>query len=188
MPEREGPYHHGNLREALIGAALELLAERGKKALSLREVARRAGVSHAAPYRHFADRAELLSAIAEHGFAELERELSLAGSSLAAVASAYVGFALAQPARFRLMFEPEQAGSVASRSALAPLRRALGCHPPSRSAELVAWATMHGIAVLGSERWLEAEPGALALAEHAASLLAGEPARSRRGRDDFGEA
>jgi AcrR family transcriptional regulator len=173
--EREQRYHHGNLREALIEAALALLAERGQLALSLREVARRAGVSHAAPYRHFTDRAELLAALADHGFAELERELSGAGSSLGAVAGAYVRFALAQPARFRLMFEPEHASSAVARRAFAPFARSLG----DQRAGLVAWAAVHGVAALGSERWLESEPQAAALAEQAAGLLTSAFERSR---------
>jgi AcrR family transcriptional regulator len=171
MREQPRRYHHGNLREALIEAALELLAERGKRALSLREVARRAGVSNAAPYRHFTDRAELLCALAEHGFAELERELSSAGGALDALARDYVRFAHAQPARFRLMFEREHASAAMARLAREPFVRALEQHAAPRSAGLVAWAAVHGIATLGSERWLESEPGAAALADHAASLL-----------------
>src|SRR5437899_12248125 len=65
---KKRPYHHGNLRQALIDAALELIEERGVSALTLREVARRVGVTHAAPQRHFADRAALVAAVAEQGF------------------------------------------------------------------------------------------------------------------------
>ena len=67
-PETEAAYHHGDLRDALIQAGLELLAEGGAEALDLRKVARRAGVSHAAPYRHFADKQALMAAINEEGF------------------------------------------------------------------------------------------------------------------------
>src|SRR2546429_977719 len=65
---KKRPYHHGNLRQALIDAALELIEERGVPALTLREVARQVGVTHAAPQRHFADRAALVAAVAEQGF------------------------------------------------------------------------------------------------------------------------
>src|SRR5256885_5050114 len=65
---KKRPYPHGNLRQALIDGALELIEERGVSALTLREVARRVGVTHAAPQRHFADRAALVAAVAEQGF------------------------------------------------------------------------------------------------------------------------
>ncbi len=171
MRDRAGRYHHGNLREALIEAGLSLLGEGGRESLSLREVARRAGVSHAAPYRHFEDRAALLTALAEHGYSELEVELARAGSSLAAIGRAYVRFALEHPARFRLMFERDHANLELAGRALAPLRAALAITRPSRDSELVAWAVMHGIATLGSEHWLQAEPAADVLAERAANLL-----------------
>src|SRR5579885_21125 len=68
-------YHHGNLREALIEASLDLIAESGPKALTLREAARRAGVSHNAPYRHFQDKDDLLAAVAAQGFRELNQAM-----------------------------------------------------------------------------------------------------------------
>jgi AcrR family transcriptional regulator len=69
--KRRAAYHHGNLREALLDAAVSLIAEVGLKAFTLREVARRAGVSHNAPYRHFQDKEELLAAVRTQGFREL---------------------------------------------------------------------------------------------------------------------
>lgn len=105
------PYHHGALRDALVQATESLLDEQGAEAFSLREVARRAGVSPAAPAHHFGDAAGLLTAVAEGGFAELTRALAAAdGSSADAIAAlraqgvAYVRFAMAHPGRFRLMF------------------------------------------------------------------------------------
>jgi len=68
LEKKRGRYHHGDLRRALLDAALELLAREGASALTLREVARRAGVTHAAPYRHFTDKQALLAAVAEEGF------------------------------------------------------------------------------------------------------------------------
>src|SRR5882757_11417219 len=110
MPQSNAPYHHGNLRPALVRAAVELLEESGETALSLRAVARRAGVSPAAPYRHYADREALVSAVAALGYRELAERLAAAHPSpstpeqLTSVAVAYVQFALERPALFRLMF------------------------------------------------------------------------------------
>lgn len=117
-----GTYHHGDLRRALVQSALELLqAEGAAAALTLRAVARRVGVSHAAPYRHFADRTALIVAVAEEGFVALQRALegALAGAEADPVrqlldpAVAYLRFAASHPAHFRVMFGPEVAGSVA---------------------------------------------------------------------------
>jgi AcrR family transcriptional regulator len=106
------PYHHGALREALIRATESLLDEHGAEAFTLREVARRAGVSPAAPAHHFGDAAGLLTAVAEGGFAGLAQALQAADASggadaraaLRAQGVAYVRFAMAHPGRFRLMF------------------------------------------------------------------------------------
>src|SRR5262245_23167774 len=95
-------YHHGNLKEALLTAGGELLEKQGIAALSLRETARLAGVSHAAPYRHFPDKDTLLAALAAEGF-ELLRQ-SLAARAAREWGEGYVMFALAHPHRFRLMF------------------------------------------------------------------------------------
>jgi len=110
------PYHHGDLRRALLDASIELLERDGPQALTLREVARRAGVSHAAPYRHFADKDELLAGIAEEGFVTLRRRMMEAadgaGSSIEALEQsgiAYVRLALEHPGHCSVMF-----GRVAS--------------------------------------------------------------------------
>jgi AcrR family transcriptional regulator len=107
------PYHHGDLRHALIQASLALIAEEGFAALTLREVARRAGVTHAAPYRHFADKEALLAAVAEEGFRTMAAQMRERMASerspterLAACGVAYVLFALQHPAHFRVMFGP----------------------------------------------------------------------------------
>jgi AcrR family transcriptional regulator len=108
----ERPYHHGNLRSALLEAAERTLRERGVEQLSLRELARDVGVSHGAPRRHFPDRAALLDALAESGFARLGAELRAALESagaefedrLRAVAAAYVRFATEDAALLELMF------------------------------------------------------------------------------------
>lgn len=112
MSDMALPYHHGALREALVEATESLLAERGAEGFSLREVARRAGVSPAAPAYHFGDAAGLLTAVASSGFEALTRALeagdaSGGGDAMAALRGqgvAYVQFALRHPGRFRLMF------------------------------------------------------------------------------------
>lgn len=118
----ENNYHHGDLKNALIAAGLALLASEGVDRLTLRAVARRAGVSHTAPYRHFANKEALLAAIAEDGFAQLAATLDAAlgvGDQATVIAAtrsatgrvvagglAYVQFAQQNPAIFRLMFSP----------------------------------------------------------------------------------
>lgn len=106
------PYHHGNLREALLNAALRLISEVGPTAFTLREVARRAGVSHNAPYRHFKDRDELMAAVSTQGYEELTRALLDAGEQepgtlarLKGAGLAYVKFALRRPEHFTVMFD-----------------------------------------------------------------------------------
>src|SRR5690349_9700618 len=95
-------YHHGNLRPALLRAAGKMLEKQGPAGVSLREASRRAGVSHAAPYRHFADREALLAELAAEGFEMLAE--ALRGHAGRDMGEAYVRFALEHPQRFRLMF------------------------------------------------------------------------------------
>ncbi len=103
-------YHHGDLRRALIQAALQLIAERGVEALTLREVAQQVGVSRMAPYRHFADKAALLAAVAEEGFRALKAQLLQAAGHLEpverlqAIGVAYVDYAVTHAAHYRVMF------------------------------------------------------------------------------------
>jgi AcrR family transcriptional regulator len=122
------PFHHGNLRAVLLDQALVVLRERGLEALSLRELAREAGVSHAAPRKHFADRDALLEAIAERGFVQLAQHLGEAAAkqpedftaALHAVASAYIEFAAAGPGLLDLMFAAKvDSTSEAVRTAVA---------------------------------------------------------------------
>jgi len=106
------PYHHGNLRSALLAAAEQTVRERGVQELSLRELARDVGVSHGAPRRHFPDRQALLDALAETGFTRLGRDLRAAiegagddfEARLHATAAAYIRFATADAALLELMF------------------------------------------------------------------------------------
>src|SRR3970040_1414973 len=95
-------YHHGDLRTALLRSSSKILEKEGVSKLSVREAARRAGVSHNAPYRHFPDRESLLAGIATEGFSMLGAALQ--GSSGKAMGEDYVRFALEHPQRVRLMF------------------------------------------------------------------------------------
>ena len=150
VPEAERPYHHGDLRSALVEQALLLVKERGPQGFTLREVARRAGVSHAAPYRHFADRSALLTAVAAAGSVELGVAVqaalddAVAGSGrggekspgarkpaevlrarFLAAGFAYVRFAIERPAYFQVMFLAQEIDQ-ADPSMLAAKGRTLG--------------------------------------------------------------
>ena len=112
--KKKGQYHHGDLRDALIRAAIDLVAESGVEGFTLREAAKRAGVSAAAPYRHFADRASLLVAVAEEGFAillplmraKLERHSQDSLATLAELGVTFVEFGALHPSHFQLMYGP----------------------------------------------------------------------------------
>lgn len=132
VPDR--PFHHGNLRAVLLDQAEQVLRERGIDALSLRELARAAGVSHGAPRSHFIDRSALLDALAERGFTRLADEVRQAASQapenyaavLHAAGAAYLAFALREPALHDLMFAakagaPSQAVSTAAERLFATL-------------------------------------------------------------------
>ena len=168
MP-RKRPYHHGNLREALLEAAIRLVAEVGPTGFTLREVARRAGVSHNAPYRHFRDKDELLAAVAAQGFRELKQAMLDASKSqptalerLKRSGLGYVSFALRRPERFTVMFDAPISQTNYPESAEAA-EQAFGTlvgfvdacqregHFPGDDVmrrALAAWSLVHGIAKL----------------------------------------
>jgi AcrR family transcriptional regulator len=112
MSNRKKTYHHGDLKNALIKAGMEILAKDGVSGLSLRKVAGKAGVSHAAPYAHFADKQSLIAAISTEGFRQLYERVSVVAdeyktkpsTQLVEVAWAYVQFALDERDRFKVMF------------------------------------------------------------------------------------
>lgn len=165
----ERPYHHGDLRSALLGHAVQILGTEGLEALTLRAVARAAGVSQTAPYRHFADRRALMGAVAAEGFRELERAMGEAMAQgggrqgFKGVALAYVRFARANPALYRVMFGPEVANTAdlpelaaTSRAALGFVRTGIehlqkaGLVKPGDAGllALAAWSALHGLVSL----------------------------------------
>jgi AcrR family transcriptional regulator len=170
---RSGPrgYHHGNLREALITAALELIAQKGPAGFTFAEAARWAGVSPAAPYRHFRDRDALMADVAKRGFERFAANLAAAWddgrpaplAALERMGRAYLAFARAEPAYFSAMFEAgvplaEHRGlQEAGDRAFAVLRQACeavvatlpaGKRPPALMMALHIWSLSHGIASL----------------------------------------
>jgi AcrR family transcriptional regulator len=156
---RTRPYHHGNLRRELLDAALEEIRAAGPVALSLRALARRAGVSHAAPAHHFGDKAGLLTAIATEGYELLAAALTEARATggFLEVGLAYVAFAIEHPGHFEVMFRPDlyRAGDPGFRAARAETTRLLygpaGEAFPEGDAQRVGiagWAFVHGFASL----------------------------------------
>jgi AcrR family transcriptional regulator len=164
-------YHHGNLKEALVRAALELIAKKGPAGFTFAEAARWAGVSPAAPYRHFRDRDELLSSVARRGFEQFEAALARAWNdgrpdALTAfdrVGKAYLEFARTEPAFYSAMFEagipPDTSPELAQAGerAFAVLKKATeqlvatmpgSRRPPVLMMALHIWALAHGIAAL----------------------------------------
>lgn len=166
-------YHHGALREALMAACLHLIETEGIGAVSLRAVARAAGVSSGAPYHHFADRAALLAALSTHGFEILATQLVAARDAadspihaLTALTRAYVTFAHDQPAYFQLMFRPELSQpdkhpdtAVAGDAALAVLagviadcvRAGVVANDDADAVAMGWWSLSHGLAALGND-------------------------------------
>jgi AcrR family transcriptional regulator len=110
--KQEKPYHHPDLRSKLLSTATQIIAEKGAEGITLRELARRSGVSRTALYRHFSDKSELLAAVAEEGFRRLTDRCRKAGeksgadpaAALENVFMAYVEFAVENPTHYRLMF------------------------------------------------------------------------------------
>jgi AcrR family transcriptional regulator len=161
---RRRSYHHGDLRAELVRVAGDLLDQAGKGTLTLREAARRAGVSHSAPYRHFADREALLADVVAQGFTQLAAELrEVASAGGAEVARAYLRFALAHPRRYRLMFaaedSPKRRTDLADRSdailrVLADSIPDVGGAEHARRAGIASWGLLHGLAGLLLEGYL----------------------------------
>jgi AcrR family transcriptional regulator len=186
----ERGYHHGNLKEALIRAALELIAQKGPAGFTFAEAARWAGVSAAAPYRHFRDRDELLADVARRGYEQFAAALARAWdggrpdvpTAFERLGKAYLAFARAEPAYYSAMFEagialdtsPEL--RAAGERAFAVLRTAAEGmiatmpapqRPPALMMALHVWSLAHGIAALFGR----GDPGRRSLPMSAEDLL-----------------
>lgn len=159
------PYHHGDLRNALLDAARAILEEESLGALSLRAVARRAGVSHAAPYRHFPNHEALLVELASEGFAELRAEIAEAVTAhaekadrISNVGAAYMRFVARRPALARLMFGPQLPNREAFPS-LAESADGIGDEVGKALGDstlgLAVWAAVHGLAMLVLENVID---------------------------------
>ncbi|ORW67464.1 TetR/AcrR family transcriptional regulator [Mycolicibacter senuensis] len=153
-------YHHGDLRTAILSEAARMVAEQGADRVSLRELARAAGVSHAAPAHHFTDRRGLFTALAAEGFQLLGDALTAARPRFVDAALAYVRFALAHPGHYQVMFDKslldtaDPALTAAETAAAAELSRGVAglADPHARDdpagAELAAWSLVHGFSTL----------------------------------------
>jgi len=175
--QRHGPrhpnrYHHGDLPRALLDAALHIVETEGTAALTLRAAARLAGVSQAAPYRHFANKEAILAAVAEEGFGSLMAAMARAAAAfpesplerLRAVGVGYVTFATDHPSHFRVMFGREMADRSASASlrqvatdtfnmvadVISDCQRAglVRSEDPAEDLALTAWSSVHGVSAL----------------------------------------
>lgn len=178
--DKTRPYHHGNLAQAVLDAAVEAVTESGPEKLSMRDLARRAGVSHAAPAHHFGDKAGLLTAVATQGFDlladALVAEQQRTGDFLE-VGVAYVRFAVEHRAHFEVMFRPElynpvDAGVEAARQrATEALYGGVESVPDEQRGDrdvqkdgVAAWSLVHGFATLwlnnAFPQWLGDDPEA----------------------------
>jgi AcrR family transcriptional regulator len=157
--EKRSPYHHGALRPALIAAARDLLSQEGPGAVSLREAARRVGVSATATYRHFQDKEHLLAAVSAEGFVEFAAKLKIGGGqSFNGMGVAYLEFAIANPGLFRLMFGPllktrEKYDELAKASdaafeVLMEGARGIAGAAEAETIGYMAWSCSHGLARL----------------------------------------
>ena len=124
MPTAKPSYHHGDLRSALLDAAVDIITELGPQQLTIREVARRVGVSHTAPYRHFADKDQLILAVVEQGFELMSQTMAEKKAAapqdeinqFAASGQAYIDFALQHPAHYRIMYSGNLLSSTGQQS------------------------------------------------------------------------
>jgi AcrR family transcriptional regulator len=204
-------YHHGNLRESIINESLALIAENGVRALTLREIGARLGVSRMAPYRHFADKAALLAAISASGFRQFADALDTArrnaGESFKArgeaMAIAYVRFAMEHRAHFEVMFggggEPQYldaSGEIEASRSFSVLEETVRegqkagevIEGDSVALARVLWALVHGISTLGLEGELKNGRGKADFTRFCAGVLQSglEPqkAKNRSGKSE----
>lgn len=167
-------YHHGNLKDALIDAARELVAERGPAGFTLAEAAKRVGVTGAAPYRHFADRAALMKELATRGFALFDAQQKAAWqdgkpdavTAFRRMGASYLRFCKAEPGLYSAMFGTQQSpASLAANASFETLLMATVAVlaqygvPAGGAAALASriWALSHGVAMLSMNQFLTAE-------------------------------
>lgn len=164
-PKRQQPYHHGDLRNALLESARAILEQKGLKALTLRAVARKARVSHTAPYRHFSKLDALLVELSKEGFAELRTGIAAACAApraasecITAIGAAYMRFVAQRPALARLMFGTQFANrenfpelQTAAESVGVEISRALS----DMALGYAVWAAAHGLAMLALENVID---------------------------------
>ena len=156
-------YHHGDLKAVILAEAARLVAERGADGISLRELARSAGVSHAAPAHHFTDRRGLFTALAAEGWRMLADELTGARPNFLDAATAYVRFALDHPGHYAVMFDsslvnPDDPELVAAKD-------------DPQSAALAAWSLVHGFAMLWLNGTIDTDADPIAMVERVAGML-----------------
>jgi AcrR family transcriptional regulator len=178
-------YHHGDLKATILGEAAVLVAERGAAALSLRELARAAGVSHAAPAHHFTDRRGLFTALATEGFRMLADALAGARPDFLDAALAYVSFAIDHPGHYAVMFDKslydaaDQGLVVAETAAGAEL--VAGVHTlddprandDPQAAALAAWSLVHGFSLLWLNKAIDNDTDPIATVHRVAGMLYG---------------
>ncbi|GAT01470.1 TetR family transcriptional regulator [Mycolicibacterium fortuitum subsp. acetamidolyticum] len=176
-------YHHGDLKAAILTQAAALVAERGADGISLRELARAAGVSHAAPAHHFTDRRGLFTALATEGFELLAAALTDARPQFIDAAKAYVRFALDHPGHYEVMFDKSLYDDTdpdlvaASSAAGAELNRGVGTLVDPKAAAdpagaaLAAWSLVHGFSMLWLNDAIDTAGDPIAKVESLAAIL-----------------
>jgi AcrR family transcriptional regulator len=176
-------YHHGDLKAVILAKAAALVAERGADGISLRELARAAGVSHAAPAHHFTDRRGLFTALAAQGWRLLAEALTDARPDFLNAALAYVRFALDHPGHYAVMFDrsllnPDDAELVAAVGAAgAELARGVASLGDSsaqgdpQAAALAAWSLVHGFSLLWLNKAIDNDTDPIALVHRVAAML-----------------
>jgi AcrR family transcriptional regulator len=178
-------YHHGDLKATILAEAAVLVAERGADGLSLRELARAAGVSHAAPAHHFTDRRGLFTALATEGFGMLADALKEARPDFLDAALAYVRFALGHPGHYEVMFDKslydatdrqlvsaETAAGAELAAGVATLDDPRAKDDP-QAAALAAWSLVHGFSLLWLNKTIDDETDPMATVHRVAGMLFG---------------
>ena len=176
-------YHHGDLKAVILAEAADLVAQRGADGISLRELARSAGVSHAAPAHHFTDRRGLFTALAAEGWRKLAAALGEARPEFINAALAYTRFALDHPGHYAVMFDralvdPDNAELIAAQDAAgAELQRGVGTLDDPRAvadpeaAALAAWSLVHGFSLLWLNGAIDTGSDPIATVDRVAGML-----------------